>query len=879
MNYGKRQAAKKQKKISSKVSMSKKKAGVRLFKGFLLCMLLLCAIGVAGGTLFIKNIIEDAPTITPESIKPQGFTSIVYADDGTTETDRLKQAGSNREYKTIDEIPLDLQHAFVAIEDSRFYTHNGIDPKGIIRAAVVGVTNGFHFTEGASTITQQLIKNNVFPDFVNEETLYDRIERKIQEQYLALQIEKQLSKDDILESYLNTINLGQNTLGVQSAAQRYFGKDVSELTLSECATIAGITKNPSGYNPITNPEANAERREKVLGDMLAQGYITQEQYDEALADDVYSRIQTVNTQIQEESSVMSYFNDALVEQLIDDLTSADGLGYTATQATNAVYSGGLSIYSTQNTTIQKICEQELEDDDNFPADVEWGLDYALTITRADGTQDNYSTGHVKNFGAEKYNDSTGHLFSSKKAANKRIEAFKESVSREDDVAYDEYINLSPQPQASVCVIEQSTGQIKALVGGRGEKTTNRGLNRAYTGAAKQPGSCFKILAVYAPALDSAGLSLATVRTDEAYHYQTGDKKAITNAYSGYLGDITLRKAIEQSCNIVAVKVLNEISIDLGYEYVENFGISTLTESDKVESLALGGITEGVYNYEITAAYAAIANEGVYIEPILYTKVLDHEGNILIDNEQDSRKIIKESTAALLIDAMEDVVDSGTAYNAALTNMEVAGKSGTSSNRKDYWFCGFTPYYTMSIWLGYDVPQEMPSYTWNYHFKIWAKIMNRIDDKLDLAYESFEIPDSLTKKTVCARSGLLASDKCSKLVTDWFAANTAPTTTCSKCVGNTKKICTKTGLLASDACTSTKSKYFSNSNDIPEKTCEACAKEAAEKAAQQQQQQDTPSTSTDNSTDDTTGGNTTPTTPDDSTTGDNDSGGVTETPSQ
>lgn len=831
MNYGRKEVAKRHKKVSSKAGMGKKKTRVRLLKGFLLCMLFICILGVGAVGMFVKKMVDNAPVITADSIKPQGYTSVILADDSVTETDNLKQAGSNRVYKTIDEIPKDLQHAFVAIEDSRFYTHHGIDPQGIIRAAVVGVANKFHFTEGASTITQQLIKNNVFPEFVYEETLYDRVERKVQEQYLALQVEKQLDKDEILESYLNTINLGQNTLGVQAASQRYFGKDVSELTLSECATIAGITKNPSAYNPITNPEANAKRRKKVLGDMLDQGYISQEEYDEAMADDVYSRIQTVNTKIQETSSVMSYFNDALVEQLMEDMTDPDGLGYTTTQAANAIYSGGLTIYSTQNVTMQKIAEKELQNDDNFPANIDWGLDYALTITRADGTQENYSTGHVKQFGAEKYNDSEGHLFSSQEAAKKRIEAFKESLAQEGDT-YDEYINLSPQPQASVCIIEQSSGQIKALVGGRGEKNTSRGLNRAYRGSERQPGSCFKILAVYAPALDSSGLSLATVRKDEAYSYQTGSKKALQNAYSGYLGDITLRKAIEQSCNIVAVKVLNEISVNLGYEYVKNFGITTVTDDDRVESLALGGISTGVYNYELTAAYAAIANKGVYIEPILYTKVLDHEGNVLIDNQQTTKKVIQESTAALLTSAMQGVVDNGTAYNSALSNMDSAGKSGTTSNSKDYWFSGFTPYYTMSIWLGYDEPKEMPSSYWNYHFKLWAKIMNQIDEQLGLPYETFTMPSSITKKTVCSRSGLLPTEYCDETVSDYFVSNTFPTDSCKICEEGSKKICKETGLLASEYCKETEDKFFDpdatkKEDKAPTKTCEECKKKEEE----------------------------------------------------
>ena len=340
MNYGKKKAAKRQKQITSKSAMQAKRVGVRLFKALLLCIIVVAIAGVAGGGLFVKKIIDNSPDITPDDVKPQGFTTLVYADDGTTEIERFVAAGSNRVYKTIDEIPADLQHAFVAIEDERFYEHNGIDPKGIVRAGMIGLTTG-DFSQGASTLTQQLIKNNVFPEFVNEDTFYERLERKLQEQYLALQIEKQMSKDEILEAYLNTINLGQSTLGVQSAYERYFGKDVSELTLSECAVIAGITQNPTLYDPVTNPEENAKRREKVLGNMLDQGYIDQAAYDEAMADDVYSRIQTVNTTMAADTSY-SYFVDALIEQVMENLQTQ--LGYTETQAYNAVYSGGLSIY-------------------------------------------------------------------------------------------------------------------------------------------------------------------------------------------------------------------------------------------------------------------------------------------------------------------------------------------------------------------------------------------------------------------------------------------------------------------------------------------------------------------------------------------------------
>lgn len=829
MNYGKRHASKKQKNISSKAKMSRKKAGVRLFKGLLLCCILLCIAGVAGGLYFMKQIIDEAPAITPESIKPQGYTSIVYSDDGVTETERFITAGSNRVYKTLDEVPVDLQNAFIAVEDSRFYSHNGIDPQGIVRAFVTGITSG-GFSQGASTITQQLIKNNVFPDFVNEETFYDKLQRKIQEWYLAIQIEQQLSKEEILESYLNTINLGQNTLGVQAAAQRYFGKDVAELTLSESATIAGITKNPGRYNPVTNPEDNMKRRTKVLDDMLEQGLIEQAAHDEAMADDVYARIQNVNTQIKEESSVTSYFNDALVEQLMEDFTSPDGLGYTNTQAVNAIYSGGLSIYSTQNLTIQGIVDKHLNNDANYPSKIEWGLDYALTVTRADGTQENYSTGHVKKFRRDVQGGASSVTFGSKDAAQSCVEAFKAHVAKEGDLSIDEYMNLSPQPQCAVTVIDQATGQIKALTGGRGAKTTNRGLNRAYTGSVRQPGSTMKIVAVYAPALDSAGMSLATMKEDKSITY-TGTSKSIKNAYSGFKGPMTLRTAIIQSCNTVAVQVMQDISVDLGYEYSEKFGISTLVDyeerngkvyTDKMESLALGGVTDGVYNFELCAAYATVANAGVYNEPILYTKVLDHDGNILFDKteHQETRTVLKDTTAALLTSAMQDVVKSGTGTAAKLSKINVAGKTGTTSDRKDIWFCGYTPYYTCSIWMGYDEPEEIASTYWNIHAKLWKKIMDEIHSTLGLSNAAFKMPSSLTKKTVCKTSGFYAGDGCTETITELFAPGTLPNKTCEECIKVEVTLCCATGLVAGNNCPLVEHKEFAE-DEVPTKVCTTC----------------------------------------------------------
>ena len=779
MNYGKKKASKKQKKITSKSTMQGKRVGIRLFKALLLCIIVLAVIGVIGGGLFVKKILANSPDISPEDVKPQGFTTFVYADDGTTEIERFVSSGSNRVYKSIDEIPKDLQHAFVAIEDERFYKHNGIDLQGIARAAVVGITSGGHFSEGASTLTQQLIKNNVFPNFTKEKTFYDRLERKIQEQYLALQIEKQMDKDTILESYMNTINLGQNCLGVQAASMRYFNKDVSELTLSECAVIAGITQNPTDYNPITNPESNQTRRDKVLKNMLDQGYIDQAAYDEAMADDVYARIQTVNNSASVDDNPYSYFVDALAEQVINDL--CEQLGYTETQAYNAVYSGGLSIYSTQNLAMQQICDEEMNNDANYPALKEYGLDYALTVTRADGTVENFGSNNIKTYVKQTYGNEQGLLYSSEEAARAMVEEWKTTIAQEGDT-YDERFEVTPQPQASVTIIDQSTGQIKAMVGGRGAKTTSLGLNRAYTGAKRQPGSCFKILAAYAPALDSCGKSLATIIEDEPYTLKNGQQ--LRNANGRYGGPTTIRKAITWSINVCAVKLSDEITQELGYEYCEKFGISTLVTNKEInggiyddkttQTLALGGIAEGVYNYEMCAAYATIANGGVYNQPTLYTKILDHDGNVLLEGTGESRTVIKDSTAALLTSAMEDVVNSGTGTACRLGNMPVAGKTGTTSSNVDLWFCGFTPYYTCAVWGGYDDNKPCNSDT-NFRFRIWKSIMSRIHQNLEP--KDFKMPSSVEKKTVCSETGKLAVSGSCPAITEYFATDTAPTEVC------------------------------------------------------------------------------------------------------
>ena len=779
MNFGKRATNRKRNALASHSTMMGKKANVSILRIIFIALIAVLAIGCCMGIGAMRGLIDDAPDISEVNIVPVGEATFVYDANGD-QLQKLTAPDSNRMPVTIDQIPLDLQHAVVAIEDERFYEHNGIDIRGILRAGVVGITTG-HFSEGASTITQQLIKNNVFTDWVNESTL-ERFERKFQEWYLALELEKQVKdKDVILQNYLNTINLGNGNYGVQAAAQDYFGKDVSDLTLSECTVLAGITQNPTKYNPVINPENNAKRRQEVLDHMLDQEYITKEQYDECLADNVYERIQSVEKESESENTTYSYFIDELTEQVIQDLQ--DKRGYSEQQAYNALYSGGLRIYTTQDPSIQQICDEEYSDPDNFPSGSQVELDYALTLKHANGEEENYSTEMLEQYFIQNESSDFTVLFDSQESAQAHVDAYKAAVMTEGDEVVAETVHFTPQPQSSLCIIDQHTGYVKAIVGGRGEKSSSLSLNRA-TNTTRQPGSTFKPLAAYAAALNECGMSLATTFEDEPFTYDNGEP--LYNADRQYHGTVTMREAIVHSYNIPAVKCMIEITPELGVEYLQKFGFTTLiTEPTEINggiyddinaSTAIGGITQGVSNLELTAAYATIANNGTYIKPVFYTKILDADGNVVIDNSPEKTTVIKPSTAYLLTNVMEDVVTEGTGTRVQFGGMHIAGKTGTTDNYRDLWFCGFTPYYTCSVWAGYDDNTVLPQGTYRtYQQTLWRNIMQRIH--ADLPDTDFKMPSTVQKASICTQTGLLATSSCNA-VTEYFDIDQIPTQYCS-----------------------------------------------------------------------------------------------------
>ena len=768
MNYGKKGVRAKQKALNSKSQKWGRKLALTCVKIMLAAVVGIGICGVAAGIGAFRGILSSTPTIRLSDVVAVGEATIVYDKEGN-EIDQYVSTNSNRLSVGMDEIPDYLGKAFVAIEDQRFYQHNGIDVKGILRAGYQFLKTGGEEAQGASTITQQLLKNTVFTSWTSESSMADKFERKFQEQYLALQLEKVVDKDWILENYLNTINLGSGCYGVQTAAQTYFGKDAKDLTLSECAVLAAIPKAPTAYNPKNHPEKNQQRRDKILNNMKEQGYITEEEYTIAMNDNVYDRI-AMHTQSQAESAPYSYFIDEVITNLINDLMVQKG--YTEVQAKNVVYSGGLKIYTTQDSYMQSILDTEFQNPENFPANTQIGLDWALTVEQADGEVQNYSKEMLQLY-FRNSDPNFDLLFDSQEEAQSYIDQYKAAIMQEGDTIVAERSSFTPQPQACMTVMDQRTGYVKAIVGGRGEKTASLTFNRA-TDNYSQPGSTFKILSAYGPALDLGKITLATVIKDEPFNYSDGTP--LQNSDLTYHGDVTVRQAIINSINIPAVKVLTELTPKVGFDYLKKLGFSKLSEEyDVIQPLALGGITYGVSDLELTAAYAAIADGGQYRKPVFYTKVTDSKGNVLIDNtENKATQVFKASTASLLTNAMEDVLEKGTGVAARLDNMHAAGKTGTTNEAKDLVFAGFTPYYTAAIWATYDTHAEFPESDREFHKRLWAKVMNEIHE--GLADMDFETSATVQEATICTKTGLLARSSCPS-ITEYFAVSDLPTERC------------------------------------------------------------------------------------------------------
>ncbi|MBO5454744.1 MAG: PBP1A family penicillin-binding protein [Clostridia bacterium] len=701
----------------------KKILNMRFLKLFLLCLLISGTIGIVITGIVIYNIAV-SEDFDYNSFGLELSSVIYYTDENGNEIEYEQIAGKeNRLWCDIEDIPKYLQDAFVAIEDERFYSHSGIDIKRTARATLNYVFKG-DSSFGGSTINQQLVKNITGDS--------DRSpKRKVIEMIRAFDMDRKMSKEQILEMYLNTIYLSQGCNGVKTAADKYFGKDVSELTLAECASIAGITQYPTRYDPILNPENNNAKKELILGKMLELKMISKEEYDGAMSEKLVFQNNDV-----EANNYESYYTEMLIETLIEDIQHE--LSVSKTIATRMVYSGGLKIYATVDPKIQDAAEKVFEN----PAD------------------------------------------------------------------YIPY-NTDNPIQGAIFVMDQHNGHVKAVVGSLGERSGRRTLNRA-TSSLRQPGSTIKPLSVYGPGFEYGTFTPDTIFNDKAI---TIGSHTIKNYYSGYKGPISVRYAIQQSVNTVAVEALQKLGISRSYNFMtQNLRFTTLNESDmNVSPLALGGLTNGVSVKEMTAAYAVIASNGTYHTPVTYVRVEDQDGKVILENEVESFDAMKPIAANTILSCLRSVTSAGTGTPANFGNMPLGGKTGTTDDDKDRWFMGFSPYYTAGVWVGYDQPKQITGYGTNPAIVLWKAVMQKAHEGLPV--KQFEMlegvvqkndsPPAIAKVEVCIDSGMLATSMCqqdyqgSRVVEKEFADGEAPTEYCT--MHQYAQIDSTTGMLATSNC--------------------------------------------------------------------------------
>lgn len=687
----------------------KKKKKKSIFRTILITTFVIGILGCFAVAGMVFGVLNGAERLEKSDLQYNNLTTFVYDKYGNEYASLY--GSENRVLISLNEMSPYISKAFIAIEDERFKSHFGVDIQRTAYAIFTWVKNGGKSSFGGSTITQQLVKN-----ITNDKE--DDPLRKVREWVRAVQVESWLSKDEILEMYLNIIYLGSGSYGVQAASYTYFGKDASELTLAESAVLAGINHGPELYNRHKAPEKIKARQEIVLNKMLEIGSITKEEYDEAIAQELVYETVAIN-------QASSYIVEAVIEQVIEDIIEEKKT--TKAVATKMVYGDGLKIYTNIDPNIQQTMEEIYADETYFPLDKE-------------------------------YNE---------------------------------------RPQSAMVVMDYKDGSVLGLVGGAGDKVL-RGLNRA-THSTRQPGSTIKPIAVYGPGIDKKIITAATVYDDIPFKI---DKWNVNNWDLKYAGLSTVRKGIEKSMNIVAVKALQDVGIQNAYTYLQKLGISTLVESDKNLPLALGGIA-GILPIEMCAAYGAIANSGKYIEPSLYSKVLDSQNKVILENKQETRQVFTPQTAYILTDMMRDVVRgaNGTATYVKVGGNPVAAKTGSTDENKDRWFCAYTPYYVGTVWYGFDQPKRVRVSGQNPAAKIWTAVMKKAHEGLEI--KTFEEPDGIVRANICVDSGKLAGELCSqdqrgnRVKSELFIKGTAPTDTCNTHVVAT--ICTDSGLIATDYC--------------------------------------------------------------------------------
>lgn len=738
-----------------------------------ICMVLMLLLIIVGAGAVVAIFSNDDWAMTKEDLTLKYVDTIIYDKDGN----EIANVSGEEKRRTVSlsEIPKTVQDAYISIEDERFFQHKGVDIKRTLGATATYLLNRGNSSYGGSTITQQLIKN--LKDDKSDTGLAG-IQRKIREMSRAYKVEKMLSKDQILELYLNTIFVGgSNICGVELGSRYYFNKSVIDLDLAESAFLAGINHSPNSYNPFgekDNSELIKKRTKIVLAKMRELGKITDEEYENAKAK-VEEGLKFEKGEISTETS-MSYLARAALNQVTEQYAKEKDIDIKS--ASTFIEGGGYQIYTTQDPNIQSTMEEIYRSGDYI---------YEGVAEDSDGN---------------KLNDHT---------------------------------------QSAMVVIDHKTGYVVGCMGGLGDDVDSNGQNRA-TQSHRQPGSSIKPIAADAPALEAGIITAATVY-DESTTTFAG--KYTPNPHSGY-ELITVRKGIEISANTLHVKIMSELGPSNSIEFMKKLGITTLVtakddseHNDENLPLVLGGTTVGISPLEMAGAYATIANDGVYITPTFYTRVEDKDGNVVMEPEQETRRVISEGNAYILKSMLTGPVigSNGTATGCKISGQDTAGKTGTTTSNVDRWFCGFTNYYTAATWYGFDQPENLypagANYT-NLACKLWARVMKQVHS--DLPSASFEKPSNIVSATICLDSGEVATDACTRKQTEYFVKGTVP----GYCEGHEKlTICKETGKIATEFCTETEEKTYAkkpekedtmswrtNNNekyDVPTETCDVHVK--------------------------------------------------------
>lgn len=743
---------------TSKKSRKKKKKKFKILKYTIISLFCALLLGIVAATGIVLAIVKTAPPLDENQILALSEPSSIY--DNKNQLMDYASTDENRTIITYNQMTDNLKNAFVSIEDERFWQHHGVDPKRIASVIYLDIKNKItkqNYIQGASTITQQLVKNRLFLS----DSLSNRIsyKRKIQEMYLAYELENKLTKEQILEAYLNTIYLGGKAHGVEAAANQYFNKSTKDLTLVECAFLAGINQSPMHYYPFSGPAKKdnsiyLNRTKLVLEKMYENKYISKDQYDKALSDINLKKISFKQNTTNTNRLQFEWFSLPAMQQVKNDLKSQ--YHYTDKEVSDLFMYGGLKIYTTMDRSLQNAAQSILDDDKNL------GIHSTTVPTKVGNT----------------------------------------------------VINVL-QPQASAVITDYRTGEVKAIIGGRGtqppasyNRAADNGLNSFY----RPTGSSIKPLTVYSPAIDTKQATAATVIEDSPLPEEIGKLYPTANGpynpsnydTEGFSGYVNIREAIKRSINLVAIKLENQIGLKTGATYGEKFGL-TLDADDKssLAALSIGQLHHGANTLQMAEAFGVFGNSGLYTQARLYTKVTDRTGRILLESKAVNSKVLSSQAAYIMYDLLKGPTTSGgTAPNARFGDMPVAGKTGTSGDKKDFWFCGLTPHYSGAVWIGNDTPKTYGSgsgLSSSTSAGLWAKIMEVANKGLDT--KDISEPDGITQSVVCSVSGKLPLPICSsdprgnETYSEMFINGTVPSQYCD--IHVEAKVNSSNGKLATD----------------------------------------------------------------------------------